>query len=217
MPSPPDFVFYPLAAALAGGLVLAALGAGEARFPSGPMSAGRADAAFLAVEGRDLGRFASGPRDKVEVIATPGQPIVARIAGVKRELATATPMQTAHLRLAADLEQAYGGQALRITITARAAQVSPAASFKAGYSTGASGDSGWTEFPLTPVFQDYAFEYQPPAPDAQELGLDFLGVMPDPTGKGGAVEIRKIVFDARPEKPALLPPKPVEGESGIEP
>ncbi len=206
MPSPPDIVFYPLAAALAAGLTIVALGAGAARLPTGPMGAGRTDAAVLAVEGRDLARFVAGPRDVVELRSAPGQPLLLRVTGVRRESAAATPTQTANLRLAPDLEAAYGGKAVRITITARAAADAPAPFFKAGYAAAAGADSGWTEFPLTDAFQDYAFEYRPPQANLDDLGLDFVGIMPDPSGGGGAVEIRKIVFDARATKPALLPP-----------
>jgi hypothetical protein len=142
----------------------------------------------------------------VELRSETGQPLLLRVTGVKRERAAATPTQTAHLRLGPDLEAAYGGKAVRVTITARAATDAPAPFFKAGYAAATGADSGWTEFPLTSTFQDYAFEYRPPQANPEDLGLDFVGIMPDPSGGGRAVEIRRIVFDARVQKPALAPP-----------
>lgn len=110
--------------------------------------------------------------------------------------ATATPTGRtggATLRLPAVLERNASGGRVRVTISARAAAEHGSQAFAANYATREVGTSGWTSFALGDHFQAYVLEYDVP-PMVAGRG-DYVGILPDASGAGQAIEIAFVAVE----------------------
>jgi hypothetical protein len=99
----------------------------------------------------------------------------------------------ASVRLPAALERNASGGRVRVTISARAAASAGSQEFAANYATREVGSSGWTRFALSDRFQAFVFEYDVP-PMVAGRG-DYVGILPDTSGGGQAVEIAFVAVE----------------------
>ncbi len=197
-----DFLFFPLAAALAGAFVFVALDPYAERLPSGPVSGGGRNALDLTVEGRELNRFIIGDLAGIgiELISPEGGAPHLRID----RQATATyedPRLGPHLVLAEDLEFALESRPVEVIIEARAAGDFPASQFEANYFAKAEDESGWQTFTLTRDFQPYTLSYFTPRRGREE-GYDFIGVRPVAPDKHRVMDVRSVRIRAAGDKGA---------------
>jgi hypothetical protein len=191
-----DSLFFPLSGVLAAVMIFVASQQGASTLPTAPMSVGQGDRTLVAVQGVDLHRFAEAKRDTVTFIRAGEGQTYLRLTSRREAAFPADAQDVAHLRLATDLEDAFGGHPLTVIVRARSAPENGSPLMRVEYSSGSSGDSGWHDFGLSADYQDYRLTYTPP-PSDRNLGLDFLGIWADPEGKGRGVEIERVVFDAR--------------------
>jgi len=87
-------------------------------------------------------------------------------------------------------EANFGGATIRVTVRARQSKTTPSSSMELGYFTTGVGDSGWKPFSLSGEFVDYSFEFSPNPPI--EKGIDYVGIWPDPAGKGGVIDVQSV-------------------------
>jgi hypothetical protein len=90
-----------------------------------------------------------------------------------------------------------------MTVTARSAAVMPSPAFAVAYSTNDVGNSGWRSFPLTDKLADYSFTYS--VPKMKAGNSDYIGILPDLLGAGGAVEVFAISAEVVPAGTAAAP------------
>jgi len=196
-----DKYFFSACVALGTLFLLIALSPWSDRLPTGPMSAANLDHTNLVVENRNLNRFTAGDIGEVVLIQS-GQDYLLGVTVPQGNLYD-VPNFGPHLRLEADVQQAYAKQNLKITITAR--QPSNYTSdtpdknmaFEANYAANATETSEWKRFNLTPSFAEYSFNYRPPAV-GDGIGNDFLAIRPVTEDQGFNVEVKSIRFQIEP-------------------
>lgn len=110
------------------------------------------------------------------------------------------PLGGATLRLPAALERSASGGRVRVTISARSVPDGGAQQFAALYTTREVGHSGWTRFTLSNQFQAFSFEYDvAPMVDGRR---DYVGILPDATGSGQAIEVAFVAVEIVQAGPA---------------
>lgn len=195
-----DFLFFPLAAVLAGAFVFVALDPYAERLPNGPVSGGGRNALDLTVEGKELNRFVIGDLRGIEIklVSPDGGATYLRI---DRQAAATyeDPRLGPHLVLAEDLEFALESRPVEIVIEARAAGDFAASQFEANYFAKAEGESGWQTFTLTREFQPYTLSYFTPRRGREE-GYDFLGIRPVAPDKHRVMDVRSVRIRAVGDK-----------------
>lgn len=129
------------------------------------------------------------------VPASGGNVSVVRLSGVKPG-AGAGGLPGIYLPLTEAFENAASGETVIVTITARRAPNSSQADFAASYSTNEVGNSGWHGFKLTDELASHSFTYDVPR-IASGKG-DYIGILPDPSGAGGAVDVSEIYAEVVP-------------------
>lgn len=88
-----------------------------------------------------------------------------------------------------------GGRKVKVSVTARSSPTEGSPLVKVMYfRPGAERGSGWQEFPLTPEFATFSFEYEVPAA-ASTSGSDNIGFWADPEGKGRGIEVSGIAVE----------------------
>lgn len=187
-----DFLFYPLAAALAGAFVFVALDPYAERLPRGPVSAGGRDVEDVTVSGLELNRFITGQELSVSIdvrTAPDGETLlwIDRKAGVAYD----DPRRGPHLVIAEDIEYAMESRPIEVIVEARAASDFPASQFEVNYFAKVEGESGWVTFNLTPEFQSYTLTFHTPPRDG-DMGYDFIGIRPVAPDKHRAMEVRSV-------------------------
>ncbi len=178
--------------ALAFGVTLAMVGSsmviGSRRPQCGPVGGadGPADYSTATISGRDLCRMVAGGEAQLDL----RDDSVLKITAIVGALGD-NPQGNPHFTLAADLEVAYSGQNLTVTVTARSRDEGGA--FEANYSTGNAGNSGWRRFDLTPEWQAYTFEYRVPERLLQDaVAYDYLAIRPVVPFGSRSVEIKAV-------------------------
>ncbi len=173
-------------------MILVALQVGVKRLPSGPIGGADSNYIEVIVEGEQLSRLESGGEVvELDRIGT-GDDMVMRIIAAFGALSDDTT-RGPHFKIDADLERAFAGHTVEVTISARPTQERGANAMLVNYSTGKNGNSGWLRFDLEPNYAEYRFTYDLPA-NVTERGLDYLGIKPDVLSKKRGIEIRKVVF-----------------------
>lgn len=124
-----------------------------------------------------------------------------RLSGVQSN-ASANGAPGIYLRLPDAFERAASGRTVRVTVVARRAAESPSRSFAVAYSTSEVGNSGWRRFTATAEPARHAFVYDV-RPMAKGFG-DFIGILPDTEGTGGAVQISAITAEILPQGSPLV-------------
>ena len=105
-------------------------------------------------------------------------------------------MRGPHFVLAPDLEVAYAGRPVRVTVSARAADKYGASGLRLNYSVGNGTGSGWQRFDLTRQFRDVSFVYElPPRNKGTDPGYDYIAIRPEVPEKRRAVFVESIVLE----------------------
>jgi hypothetical protein len=187
-----DYLFFPIAALVAGLFVFVALEPYAERLPSGPVSGGGRNAQDVTVSGDELNRIILGETagSTLDLIRPDGGAAFLRIdrqAGGKYE----DPRLGPHLVLAEDLEYALESRPIEVVIEARSVGDFAASQFEANYFAKVEGESGWREFTLTREFQPYTLTFHTPRRGREE-GYDYIGIRPVTPDKHRVMDVRSI-------------------------
>jgi hypothetical protein len=199
-----DYLFFPLAAILAGVFVLMGLQPWAERVPSGPMSCGRcANPEDKSIDGNELHRFVPG-NYKGLAIVTPdggGAPVMQITRAADEQYGN--PESGPHVVIDSDLECTLAGRAIEVIVTARSVGGIAADRFEVDYfaRADAEGESGWRGFDLTREFKDYAFTFQTPNRGGV-MAFDVLGIRPVAPDKRRTMEVKAVrVHAVGPQHP----------------
>lgn len=187
-----DFLFFPLAAALASTFIFVAAEPYAVRLPTGPVSGGGRNAQDITVQGDELNRFILGNQTgvNIDLVRPEGGKAFLRVdrqSGAKYE----DPRLGPHLMLAEDLEFALESRPIEVVIEARSVGDFPASQFEANYFAKAESESGWQTFPLTREFQTYTLTYYTPKRGREE-GYDYIGIRPVAPDKHRTMDVRSV-------------------------
>ena len=172
-----DRVFFIAAFMVAVFMVVLGLAPGLGEDPSGPVSGGGTDYSRIEVSGPQLSRIVAGGDVDIDLMRADGRDVV-RI-GALADALSEDPLQGPHFVLAPDLEVAFAGRPVRVTVTARAADKYGASEMRLHYWAGSGEGSGWQTFNLTRTLQDYSFVYEPPARNqGTDPGYDYIAIRP---------------------------------------
>jgi len=175
-----DRYFYPLATLFVAAMIWFALSFQVDNAP--------ANADVYLRSGTELEELFPSPGTTI-IMENSGQGVVAILsAHMSREIAP--PSAGVFGTLGPVYESNFGGAKIRISARARKAPQSASSQFELGYFTSGVGDSDWQRFDLTDEFADYSFEFSPNPP--QDKGNDYVGIWPDPSGKGGTIELMSL-------------------------
>ncbi len=192
-----DFVFFPLAALLAGGMIWLSIMPAFGAKPSGPVTGDGVNYDRIEVSGDMLYKVIAGGDLRTEVQTTPEgekQLFLEVEAGALADGVEYGP----HFRLAADIETQFSGRRIRVTVSAQPAEAKGAEQLLINYSAGRVGESGWETFDLGQQNLDVAFEYTVPQIQGDQAS-DYLGIRPVvPDGVRGVL-ISKIVLERLPD------------------
>ena len=189
-----DRIFFFLAALVAITMVGLGLLPALGQRPSGPVSGGGTDYKRIEVSGAQLNRVVAGGDADIELMKADGRTVL-RIAAIADTLSE-DPLQGPHFILAQDLEVAFAGRPVRVTINARAADKYGAEDMRVHYWAGNGEGSGWQEFPLTREFRDISFEYIPPTRNpGTDPGYDYLAIRPLVPEKERAVFVSSVTLE----------------------
>lgn len=190
-----DHFFFPLATLLIGLLVLLAVLPGFGRLPTGAVAGDGVNYDRIEIEGRYLNRIVAGG-EAVTRLLRDGDTYLAFIEVEDGALSDA-PELGPHFRLAPDIELQFAGRRIRVTVTARPADMRGAEAMQVNYSAGRVGESGWQVLPLQPGFADFSFDYDVPAHQGEQ-GVDYLAIRPVVPDKSRALVIKRIVMERLP-------------------
>ncbi len=177
-----DWLFYPLAALIIGGMIYYALSFKVDNAPKNIDIYERSGSALA-------GLFPSpGTTLKAPSNAAAIDNFATLAAHMTREIAP--PSAGVFATLGPAYETNFGGSTVRVSVRARSGRVNPSPVMELGYFTNGVGDSGWQKFTLTSKFSDYSFDFSPKIPT--DKGNDYIGIWPDPTGHGGTIEVQSM-------------------------
>jgi len=189
-----DRIFFILAALVAILMVGLGLLPMLGQRPTGPVSGGGTDYKRIEVSGAQLNRMVAGGDASIELMQADGRTVL-RIGAIAETLSE-DPLRGPHFILAQDLEVAFAGRPVRVTITARAADKYGAENMRVHYWAGSGEGSGWQDFPLSRAFQDISFEYVPPERNAgTDPGYDYLAIRPVVPEKERAVFVSSVTLE----------------------
>ena len=194
-----DRIFFPITFIVAILLVAAALAPVANRRPTGSVSFSAAEiqnaGRELVIEGEELYKFIAGGDADIAFVSDPGGQTVAVITAGAGMLAD-DPVKGPHFRLAADVENLFANQRIRVTVTAKPGTERGATAIAMNYSAGRLGESGWQTVNLTPDYSDTQFEYAvPPKETETENGVDFFAIRPVVPDKTRSVIIRRVKIE----------------------
>ena len=197
-----DFLFFPLAAALASAFIFVAANPFASRLPTGPVSGGGRNAQDITVEGEELNRFVLGELAGVNIdLMHPadGKPFlhIDRQSTDKYD----DPRLGPHLILAEDLELALESRPIEVVIEARSVGDFPATEFQASYFAKTESESGWQTFTLTREFQPYTLTFYTPKRGREE-GYDYIGIRPVAPDKHRVMDVRSVEIRSTGKKGA---------------
>ncbi len=187
-----DFLFFPLAGALASTFIFVAANPFASHLPSGPVSGGGRNALDVTVQGEELNRFVLGQQAGVtlDLVTPEGGKAFLRIdrqSSAKYD----DPRLGPHLILAEDLEYALESRPIEVVIEARSVGDFPASEFEANYFAKTESESGWQKFTLTREFQTYTLTYFTPKRGREE-GYDYIGIRPVSPDKHRVMDVRSV-------------------------
>lgn len=189
-----DKVFFLAAFLIAALMVTLGLVPAMGQMPSGPVSGGGTDYQRIEVSGDQLARLVVGGEADIEMTRADGRQVIS--IGAAAETLVEDPLRGPHFILAPDLEVAFAGRPVRVTVTARAADKYGASELRLHYWAGSGEGSGWLEFPLTREFREISFEYETPARNpGTDPGYDYLAIRPVVPEKERAVFVSSVVFE----------------------
>ena len=182
-----DLYFYPLALMVIAAVIGAALMSGEHETlsPQDILEQG------YSAEGQGLSRLVASPGTNYEFVSEKGSQPAYVIMWTDIARANIGGSAGVFAPLGPDYERAFGGQDLRMTITARQSAANPLTEFDMGYFTATVGDSAWQRRALTPDWQDYSFTFSPNPPRG-EADIDYFGIWPGEAGSGQRMDVSKM-------------------------
>ena len=186
-----DRLFFPLILIAAVILALLAVREDKGRLPTGPVGGADTDYSRIMIADTNLNRITRSPLTEIILLDQDGTKYL-QIGAITTDLPE-NPAESAHFRLAADIETQFEGHTLRVIVTARSVGDLAARSFEVNYSAGKSGQSGWKVFDLARDFRSYSFETRVARASGQ--GVDYLGLRPIASDGIRIVEIKSIVFE----------------------
>ncbi len=189
-----DFIFFPLAIALALAVVASAALPGRDRLACGSVSGAGTNYNSISVSGNDLCRLNAAGQAELKRIQNGGD-IEAIQVSAGAGLLGDRPDRNPHFRLAADLEAQFAGKRIRVTIVAKPGDDRGATAFQANYSAGQEGNSGWRTFKMTPGYKSYSFVWQVPPRTVSENAVDYLAIRPVVPDKVRSIDIQSVQFD----------------------
>lgn len=151
-----DKLFYPLFVLVVAGIIGVALLPG-----SGNRGLSRTDilAQGYTLAGADLQKLTTSPGTLADfpndISGVPTFAVLSANLPQKMAGASAGVFGT----LPPNYEQAFAGQTIKVTVSARSREDLPLESFLMAYFTAGAGDSGWRNYALTPDFKDYSFTF----------------------------------------------------------
>lgn len=175
-----DRFFYPLAALVIAAMIAFALSFQVDNTPS--------DIDVYERSGAELEELFPSPGTTVVMLGSNEDSYARLSAHMSRDLAPSSAGVFGTLGTA--YEENFGGATIRITVRARNTKDMPSSAMELGYFTSDVGDSGWQSFELTDSYADYSFEFSPQM--SLEEGNDYIGIWPDPSGKGGAIDVQSV-------------------------
>jgi len=175
-----DRFFYPLAALVVFAMIAFALSLKTDTTPS--------NVDVYERQRADLVDLFPSPGTTVRLSETGDDIYAVLSAHMTREIAP--PSSGVFGTLGPAYEANFGGATITITVRARQSKIAPSAKMELGYFTTGVGDSGWKPFELSNEYVDYSFEFSPNPP--LEEGIDYVGIWPDPDGKGGSIDVQSV-------------------------
>lgn len=204
-----DFLFFPLAAALASTFIFVAVDPLASRLPTGPVSGGGRNAEDVIVQGEELNRFVSGRMAGMNMdVVTPADGKTFLRIDRYSSAQYSDPRFGPHLILAEDVEYAMESRPIEVVIYARWAGDFSASQFEANYFAKTEGESGWHRFTLTHEFQPYTFTFYTPR-RGRDAGYDYVGIRPVSPEKHRVMDVRSVEIRTMGNKgaPPLVQPK----------
>lgn len=202
-----DLLFFPLAAVSLAAMIWAAIAPGPARLEAA-LAPFRDPYAGLQIEDERLAMFQAPEGLSMDIAPLETGESAARMAAFRPD--DQPPFsQGIFITLAPEFAEALSGRTVRISVRARAAAENGAPVFGVAYfSAIGQASSGWLEAELTPQFRTYAFDWAVPPPSGEPpVGVDAIGIWPDPEGRGRMLEMlslsARIVSDDEPPPVAL--------------
>lgn len=148
----------------------------------------------FTVSGKAADAWTAGPRNQISL-----HPLGIEISSQTTDPASGGVTGGVHVRVPDDFERAASGSQIRVSVSARAAEVNGTDGFAVAYSTNEVGNSGWRTFEASDRLATYSFDYS--VPPMKEGQGDFVGVWADPQGAGRGLVIESLTVEvlAQPE------------------
>lgn len=194
--SPPDWVFLPVAALGAAGLIILALNIRPGTVE--PVITGES----FVMEGEALAQLIPGPGTRFELSFGPAGEPIARLSATASYEAAGLLSAGVGAALPAEWEVNAIGRIVRFEVEAQAAPDSRLEQIRLGYFTVGHGDSERTLRPVGSAWSTVGICYQV-SPSAQPNGAEWLGIWPGDAGDGQAVLVRSIRLNLEPEGETL--------------
>lgn len=202
----PDYLFYPMIAAVLAVMAAVALAPGPERQREAMAAMGNPQDG-LHLQGEALSNLQAPEGLSMDLVELPDGRTIGRAAAFKR---TDQPPLSAgvFVTLTSEFEDAFAGHTVRVSVEARRPQANGSQRMWVSYfGGGGPGDGVWREAALGTELQTYVFEWALPEMGG-EPGVDYIGIWPDPEGQGRAVEVFSLRAEVVPEGEdgAVAPP-----------
>lgn len=187
MISLPDWAFYPIAAALAAGMVAGALSFGETtqRSPEEIRAQG------LVYEGETLAGVVTGNGLTADLL-TQGQDIFLQIDAERGPL-DGIQSAGAFFALTPGELDALEGSRIRITVEARQAETQPAEGVRVAFFIPGIGQDSWQRYALDGDFRAIEFDV---SPATCNWDYGYIGIWPDWDYEHNTIEVRSVRLTA---------------------
>lgn len=179
-----DFLFYPLTALVAGGVIYYALSFAEEYEPI-VLSEG------FSVSGEQLQHMLIPEQLEFSLVTDEQTGEVVAVLKSHANKKSAPPSAGISVRLGADFEKIFNGKPLEMTVRARAGSSEATPLFEMGYFAVGGKSSDWQAFEPTPTYQDYTVRVEKSAP-LDSAPVSYAGIWPDLEGFGRTLNISSI-------------------------
>ncbi len=199
-----DWIFFPLMGAIMLGMIAFGLAPGKERLREAMIPFSDPEAG-LYLEGDTLSLMYAADGLSLDLVTLENGRRAAQMAAFRR-LDEPPLSQGIFITLPPNFADAFAGRTIRISIEARAPLQHGSPRFSVAYFGGENGNSGWRDITLSGETDTYVFDWEAPLrkSSAHGGGPAFIGVWPDPEGRGRAIDMFSLrVRIAGDEPPAL--------------
>jgi hypothetical protein len=154
----------------------------------------------FTVSGKAADAWTAGPDNQIAL-----HPLGIEISSRSTDPASGGMTGGVRVRVSDDFERTASGGRIRVSVSARAAEVNGTDGFAVAYSTNEVGNSGWRTFEVSDSLQTYSFDFSV-APMKQGRG-DFVGVWADTQGAGKALVIASLTVEVLAQQEGASPAK----------